>query len=79
MITFSRTGTSVRLDVSVYIPYVGMKVYSFYWPTPSEEYAGMLLDIMFTSFQKKRSDELKAAYASGYKDGRAKRANANYY
>ena len=72
MISFSREGTKVRIDIETYIPKYSFRMFSFYWECDRESYAGLLAQHFDSELVQVLKDIREESYVQGWKDAKAK-------
>lgn len=79
MITITRFGTKVKLNVEVASASYPGNSFNLYWDAGSEWAAGLLTDAMRAQLEGAVRSARMAAYADGYKDAKAKRAKNQWF
>lgn len=72
MIDISRKDARVNVEIKIYIPTIGNRIYPFWFSCETDEYAGLLAsqmrDVLAGILESIRAN----AYTEGYRDGRSK-------
>jgi hypothetical protein len=79
MISITRKGESVNVSISVGIPTLETRVYTFPWTCSTEEYAGLLTEAIQNQLGNVVEQARREAYSRGWQDAKAKKAKETWF
>jgi hypothetical protein len=79
VIEITRVEKRARLNLSVYIPFMGTRVYHLDWVCSTDEYAALLADRMRDELNDRVRAIRKKEYEQGWKDAKAHRVKKSWF
>lgn len=74
-----RDGVKLVIKVTVFVPYVGERVFTFDWECSNETYAGLLASRFSDAMESRISHIRREAYERGWNDHKKRKPREEYF